>query len=252
MRRPAFTLIELLVVVGIIALLISILLPTLSRAKEQSRMVVCGSNLRQLGLALAGYTYEEGFYPGHHTVQPRIWIVWPPRLRKYTSDEVGVFNCPTAEDAYRWKPRLNSWHYQEQKTAYGYYPNERPLNWRSGFTYGYNDWGVREFTDPHLGLGGHVDDPSCDWCGEWPVDKVRVPAEMIALADSKSDNEWDTAIDPADYWDYEWPSRRHFGGSEVLFCDGHVTWIEQQELVEPDEVARSWWNNDHEPHREYW
>ncbi len=252
--RAGFTLIELLVVVAIIALLISILLPSLSQAKEKSRTVVCASNLHQLGLALQEYTYEEGYYPGHHTVPPvaNYWIVWPPRLRKFTSGEMNVFNCPTADDAYWWKETNNHWRNQRLKKAYGYYPLERPLRWTSGFAYGYNDWGVREFTDPHLGLGGHVDDRNCDWCGEWPADKVKLPAEMIAIADSKSDNEWDTAIDPADWWDAEWPSQRHTGGAEVLFCDGHVIWMERRKLIEPDDVMRSWWNNDHEPHREYW
>ena len=53
--RLGFTLIELLVVVAIIALLISILLPSLARARELSKRTVCSTNLKQLGTAC--YTY---------------------------------------------------------------------------------------------------------------------------------------------------------------------------------------------------
>ena len=63
-RRCAFTLVELLVVIGIIALLISILLPSLNRARETANRVKCGSNLRQFGQALQIYASgNRGNYP---------------------------------------------------------------------------------------------------------------------------------------------------------------------------------------------
>lgn len=58
----AFTLVELLVVIGIIALLVSILLPTLGRAREQAKSTQCKSNLRQYGIAFANYAVaNKGF-----------------------------------------------------------------------------------------------------------------------------------------------------------------------------------------------
>jgi prepilin-type N-terminal cleavage/methylation domain-containing protein/prepilin-type processing-associated H-X9-DG protein len=94
-RRPAFTLIELLVVVSIIALLISILLPSLSRAREQSKGVHCLARLSEFGKALSSY---ENVYSDE--LPPALWNPCPCESHR----------PPTRAG---WQEILFSWVYRE-------------------------------------------------------------------------------------------------------------------------------------------
>ena len=113
-RRPAaFTLIEVLVVVAIIALLISILLPSLKLAKEQSRATVCLSHLKQQGVAFSNYSSDhktflpwagsfrfslmEGkYYLGYSDETRHDWatVNIAPLYPKYVGGTPTIFYCP--------------------------------------------------------------------------------------------------------------------------------------------------------------
>ena len=106
-KRNAFTLIELLVVVAIIALLVAILLPSLSRARDEAERIACASNLHQCGLALRMYADDyDGKAPMADPGYYWFWVLGPYLGRSEAGAagqpeiELGItdFYCP--EDAH--------------------------------------------------------------------------------------------------------------------------------------------------------
>ncbi len=111
--RSAFTLVELLVVIGIIGLLISILLPSLKRARERANQIKCASQLHQLGVAFAAYAADgKGWLPawsGWHVYPPgsspedNAGISWTEQLAPYIGNpDARVYNCPSFTGPSTW------------------------------------------------------------------------------------------------------------------------------------------------------
>jgi len=92
--KKGFTLIELLVVIAIINILAGMLLPSLTRAREQARRAACLSNLRNIGQALTMYAGEnDGFFPPEDSSPVEandLDLLYPSYL-----DNAEVFWCPS-------------------------------------------------------------------------------------------------------------------------------------------------------------
>lgn len=264
-RLRGFTLVELLVVIGIITVLLAILMPALTKVRRDALTLKCASNLHSIGQALRAYTEHSGFYPG--AVYEGFTALWPARLRLFAGGDRDVFYCPMADERCRWRYDMLGPRAAAALSRVGYEEGEPVLDWRTTpFSYGYNAWGAGfggVNVNSQRGLGYNIVRP--DWpdratretCRELRASRVKVPSEMIAIADSTANGEYDFFIMPAaDYPTFTGkpytPAAAHGIGTNVLFCDGHVQWYPLKDLlttVDPqpgDEVRRRMWNNSNE------
>ena len=246
--RSAFTLVELLVVVAIIALLVTMIVPSLSRVVELGRKVHCLSGLHQLGVAGHAYKSEHGYYPpenpGIMGVAPPV-EAWPSKFLKY-AESTDAFYCVSSPEWMKWDGRPFPQRYGSTPFSYGL------VVWGAGDS-SYLGWWVRSGSKQP----GRTDH------------EIAMPSDFYWLGDSNGG----TAEDPLGGWDlvieihlFDWcnplelPGDRHLGGTNMLFADGHTVWFPREDIFQAerlpkgDPVRRTWRrriNFDNKPHEEY-
>lgn len=145
-KTKAFTLIELLVVISIIALLLSILMPSLSMVKKQSRTLVCQTKNRQWGIMFELYAADndDKFCPSW---TPANWDKdWHDYLRLYSELDYDIMLCPEATKIAncQWFPaelRENAvWPRAAWVDATNYQPGDKPIEDYDYGSYTYNSW----------------------------------------------------------------------------------------------------------------
>lgn len=204
----AFTLVELLVVIGIIAVLMSVLLPALTRARRAAIAVQCASNLHQIGTAFQSYLADSHgmifwrnrdaadygmdwyTYGGRETGnldtgQDGIFnnATTPRPLNKYLANRYDLFHCPADTEGMPWSTPVGHTSWDTVGNSYNFNSNGQ---------------GLADWPDPDGGLAGV------------PCNRIKESSRTIAF--------YDASACYGGYW---------HGKDKANFCmmDGHVEFI---------------------------
>lgn len=209
LEKNEFSLIELLVVIAIIAILVSMLMPALRKARESAQTIQCRSNLKNIGLATHNYLNEnDGWFPTYYYLSggaPAFWFqfIGSSLGEKNYSCSARIWACPANPNN-----GLKAWNYTNLPYGYnaalGYYD-------RTG---GIGDSGTRQ---------------------KVRVNEVKHPSELIVAGDSDGDKYYDSMFGAAGMIPGNW----HRNGANIVFVDNHVDWRKTISLIKNPN-----WTND--------
>ncbi len=205
LNKISFSLIELLVVIAIIALLASMLLPALLRAREMGRRAKCISNLKQIGLAIMMYAHDYDYYPISIGTAGS-WdppYGFAPSLLVYLNGNKNIFKCPS-------RKKYNS----EVDYVYNYHAGNE------GWFHIYMK--ANEIKNPSKFILIYDSPINGGETGIDPSDECGIENYPNGAADQDGGDGHGTG--ELWYW-YKIVPGPHNGGHNILFADGHAKWF---------------------------
>ncbi len=191
MKKMRFTLIELLVVISIIAILASLLLPALGKARDTSKRIHCADNMKNVGLGIIMYTNDWNAYI------PVAWdgtTAWTKKIHAdYAKGNTKLFQCPVGNQASIPDNFMTHW----DKTYAIYYANA---------------------SSPFYGMGS--------WTIYLKITQLSPPSQYVTLTDSINLDDSQLrqcyCVGCNQPWANSKIQLRHQKKSNAFFIDGHV------------------------------